>query len=84
MGDSDRDALAAAALGVAGLTILPFLASIPAVYLGRRAKRAAQAAGTSTSLATVGLLLGWVGVILGVLAALVLALVVVGAISALD
>jgi hypothetical protein len=78
MEDADRDALAGVILGVVGLFVLPLVASVPAVYFGRRARGSALADGRSTSLATVAVVLGWLGIALGVLALLGLLLVVGG------
>lgn len=54
--------------GIAGLTLLPFVASIVAVITGPMAKKQiAQTGEQGAGMATAGLVLGWIGVALGVL-----------------
>ena len=77
MSDADRESLAALILGVAGLSVLPLLASVPAVYLGRRAQRTSRETGASIRVARIATALGWLGIVLGTLAVIV-ALTIVG------
>jgi hypothetical protein len=56
--------------GVLGLTFIPFLGSIAAVILGSMAKkeiRESNGALGGDGLATVGLVLGWIGIAMGVI-----------------
>lgn len=57
-------AIASLALGIAGITILPFLGSILAVVFGVMARSELRREPTlgGEGLATAGLVLGWVGV----------------------
>ena len=55
--------------GVLGLTFIPFVGSIVAVVTGQMAKKEIQqSAGTlqGEGMATAGLVLGWIGIVLGV------------------
>lgn len=67
--------------GLLGLTFLPTIGSIVAVITGMAARkeiRAAQASGATMGgegMATAGLVLGWIGIGLSVLACCILALV---------
>lgn len=56
--------------GILGLTFLPLVGSIVAVITGNMAKKEIQASAGSLSgegLATAGSVLGWIGIVLGVL-----------------
>ena len=57
--------------GIVGLTIIPFIGSIVAVVTGPMAKKEIRASGGALGgdgLATAGIILGWIGIGLGVLA----------------
>ncbi len=55
--------------GIAGLTFIPFVASIVAVITGPIAKKQIEARGEGGSgLATAGIITGWIGIVLTVLA----------------
>lgn len=55
--------------GIAGLTVLPFVASIVAVITGPMAKKQiAQTGEQGEGMATAGTIMGWIGIALGVLA----------------
>jgi hypothetical protein len=57
--------------GILGLTFLPFIASIVAVVIGRSAKAEIAASGGALGgegLAQAGVILGWIGIGLGVVA----------------
>ncbi len=57
-------AIASLVLGIVGLTGIPFVASIIAIVLGYSARREIRERGQEgTSLATAGIILGWVGVV---------------------
>ncbi len=67
----------AVALGIAGLFVFPFLASIPAIILGRNARREIDAAGRGPrGMASAAIALGWTGVIVYGLMALVFILLI--------
>ena len=54
--------------GIAGLTVVPFIASVVAVITGHMARRQiAETGDEGGGLATAGLVMGWIGVVLGVL-----------------
>jgi len=56
--------------GIFGLTFLPFIGSVAAVWLGIKAKREIRASGgrlKGNGVATAGLIMGWLGVIVGLL-----------------
>jgi hypothetical protein len=58
-------AVAALVLGIVGVTVVPVIASIIAVVLGRRARAEIDgdpAALEGRNLATAGIVLGWVGI----------------------
>jgi Domain of unknown function (DUF4190) len=58
-------AIASLVLGIVGLTGIPFVASIVAIALGYMARSEVQETGQSGGgLATAGIILGWVGLIL--------------------
>lgn len=58
-------AIASLVLGIVGLTGIPFVASIVAIALGYMARTEMQATGQAGGgLATAGIILGWVGLIL--------------------
>lgn len=67
--------------GILGLTLFPGIGSIIAVILGMMAKkeiRAALAAGNAVGgdgMATAGLIMGWIGIALGVIACCVVGIV---------
>jgi hypothetical protein len=68
---NSTNALLCLIAGILGLTFLPFIASIVAVILGRSAKTEIAASGGALGgegMAQVGVILGWVGIGLGVLA----------------
>jgi len=71
-------AIASLVLGICSIVLcLGFLAGIPAVILGRMAKREiAEGNGTGEGLATGGLITGIIGIVLGVLWLLYIILVV--------
>ncbi|MDR0431802.1 MAG: DUF4190 domain-containing protein [Bifidobacteriaceae bacterium] len=55
-------------LGIVGLTVLPLIASIIAVVLGNKGKRAAdEGRATNRGMATAGVITGWIGIGLGIL-----------------
>jgi hypothetical protein len=75
---SSGKAVAALVLGILGLVSCGPLAAIPAIFVGRSARREIDASGgmlTGRGLASAGVVLGWIEVGLMVLGALVVALV---------
>ena len=62
-------AIAALACGIAGLTVFPLLTSFPAVVLGLMARNELRRdpALDGDGMATAGLVLGWIGVVLALL-----------------
>lgn len=78
-GETSGKAIASLVLGIGGFVIFPVVLSILAIVFGRSAKREiAQRPGLGgAGLATAGIVLGWIGVALAVLAALLIALLVV-------
>ena len=65
-------AIASLILGIAGLTVVPAIGSVLALILGYMAKRDIRQRPDEASgegLATAGIVLGWIGVVLAVLAA---------------
>ena len=72
-----RDATVSLVLGLLGILLCPLVLSVPAIIFGRRARREISTTGAGgDSMATAGIVLGWVGVALGVLG--VLAIVALG------
>lgn len=72
--------------GIASFTILPFLGSIAALVAGYAAKKEIRESNgrlTGDGLATAGLIMGWVNVALGVLAACLVVLMLTGVIGSL-
>jgi hypothetical protein len=68
---NSSNALISLIAGILGLTFLPFIASIVAVVVGRSAKtEIAASAGAlgGEGMAQAGIILGWIGIGLGVLA----------------
>jgi len=64
-------AVASLILGIAGLTVVPAIGSVLALILGYMAKRDIRQRPTETTgegLATAGVVMGWIGVVLTVLA----------------
>ena len=82
-GDTSGKAIASLVLGIGGFVIFPVVLSILAIVFGRSAKREiAERPGLGGSgLATAGIVLGWVGVALTVVAVLFVLLVVVASTS---
>jgi hypothetical protein len=82
-GETSGKAIASLVLGIGGFVILPLVLSILAIVLGRSAKREiAERPGLGGGgLATAGIVLGWIGVALVVLAVLFIVLVVVASTS---
>ena len=76
-------AIASLVLGIAGFVVLPVVCSVLAIILGTSARRelAADPSQGGHGLATAGIVLGWVGVGLAVLAVVVFALVAVAFVS---
>jgi hypothetical protein len=59
----DGSAIASRILGIAGITVIPFIASILAVILGRASIGDAYKRGErGSAIATAGVILGWIGV----------------------
>jgi hypothetical protein len=59
----DGNAIASLILGILGITVLPLIASILAVILGRASIGAARKRGErGSALAAAGVILGWIGV----------------------
>ena len=59
----DGNAIASLILGIVGITVLPFIASILAVILGRVSIGDAYKRGErGSAIATAGVILGWIGV----------------------
>ncbi|MCJ7512378.1 MAG: DUF4190 domain-containing protein [Anaerolineales bacterium] len=68
-GRTSTMALVSLIAGIVGLTILPILGSITAVitgYMARKEIRASAGAVTGSGMATAGLIMGWIGVVVGV------------------
>jgi hypothetical protein len=60
---------AALILGILGLTVVPFIASIIALVLGYKGRRAAdQGRATNRSSAVAGIITGWIGIVLWIVA----------------
>jgi uncharacterized membrane protein len=77
-GDTSGKAIASLVLGIGGFVIFPLVLSILAIVFGRLAKREiAERPGLGgAGLATAGIVLGWIGIALVVLAVLFIVLVV--------
>ena len=61
---TNRKAIASLVLGILGLTGVLFVAAIVAIAIGRGAHREIDASGASgRGLATMGIVLGWIGLI---------------------
>lgn len=82
-GETSGKAIASLVLGIGGFVIFPFVLSILAIVFGHQAKREiAQRQGLGgAGLATAGIVLGWIGVALVVLAVLFIVLVVAASTS---
>ena len=82
-GETSGKAIASLVLGIGGFVIFPVVLSILAIVFGRSAKREiAERPGLGgNGLATAGIVLGWVGVALTVVAVLFVLLVVVASTS---
>lgn len=68
------NATASLVLGIVGLVMCPLIASVPAIILGRNAKREIRAHPhelSGESQATWGIALGWIGVVLSLLGILI-------------
>ncbi|HWC13331.1 MAG TPA: DUF4190 domain-containing protein [Actinomycetota bacterium] len=64
-------AIASLVLGIVGVTGIPFVASVVAIILGYMARtEIAQRGEEGRGLATAGIILGWVGVLLAIAGAL--------------
>ncbi len=71
VGRTNGKAIASLVLGIIGVTGIPFVASIVAIILGYMARREiAERGEEGRGLATAGIILGWVGVVLVVAGAL--------------
>jgi uncharacterized membrane protein len=77
-GETSGKAIASLVLGIGGFVIFPVVLSILAIVFGRSAKREiAERPGLGgAGLATAGIVLGWIGVALTVIAVLFVVLVV--------
>jgi magnesium-transporting ATPase (P-type) len=82
-GETSGKAIASLVLGIGGFLIFPVVLSILAIVFGRSAKREiAERPGLGgAGLATAGIVLGWIGVALTVIAVLFVMLVVVASTS---
>jgi len=82
-GETSGKAIASLVLGIGGFVIFPFVLSVLAIVFGRQAKREiAERPGLGgAGLATAGIVLGWIGVALVVLAVLFIVLVVAASTS---
>ena len=82
-GETSGKAIASLVLGIGGFLIFPVVLSILAIVFGRSAKREiAERPGLGgAGLATAGIVLGWIGVALTVIAVLFVVLVVVASTS---
>lgn len=68
---SSTTAIISLVSGILGLTLLPFVGSIVAVITGPMAKREIRESGGALGgegIATAGIIIGWIGIILGILA----------------
>ena len=83
IGETSGKAIASLVLGIGGFVILPLVLSILAIVFGRSAKREiAERPGLGgAGLATAGIVLGWIGVAMTVIAVLFVVLVVVASTS---
>lgn len=71
-GRTNGKAIASLVLGIVGVTGIPFVASVIAIILGHMARREiAQHGEEGRGIATAGIVLGWVGVLLAVAGALI-------------
>ena len=80
-GQASTNTMAVLALvaGISGFTFLPLLGSIAAVIMAPMARREIARTGEQgATLATFGLVLGWVGLILAAIAAVIFALLIAG------
>lgn len=69
----DGNAVASLILGILGITVIPLICSILAVILGRASIRDAHKRGERRSaMATAGVILGWIGVAVPVVLAILL------------
>ena len=72
----DGNAVASLILGILGITVIPFILSILAVILGRASIGDAYKRGErGSAMATAGVILGWIGVVVPVVAVVFLAFV---------
>jgi hypothetical protein len=82
-GETSGKAIASLVLGIGGFVIFPVVLSILAIVFGRSAKREiSERPGLGgAGLATAGIVLGWIGVALNVVAVLFVLLVVLASTS---
>jgi len=82
-GETSGKAVASLVLGIGGFVIFPFVLSILAIVFGGQAKREIRERPGlgGAGMATAGIVLGWIGVALVVLAVLFIVLVVVASTS---
>jgi asparagine N-glycosylation enzyme membrane subunit Stt3 len=82
-GETSGKAIASLVLGIGGFVIFPLVLSILAIVFGRQAKREIRERPGlgGAGLATAGIVLGWVGVALIVVAVLLFLLLVVASTS---
>ena len=72
----DGNAIASLILGILGITMIPFISSILAVILGRASIGDAHKRGERESaMASAGVILGWIGVVVPVVAVVSLAII---------
>ena len=63
------EAIAALVLGICGLLVCPFFCSIPALVMGYSARKDIDGSAgriTGRGMAVAGIVLGWIGLVLGV------------------
>ena len=72
----DGNAIASLILGIAGVTVFPFIAGVLAVILGRASIGDAYTRGErGSAMATAGVILGWIGVAVAVVLAVSLIII---------
>lgn len=82
---SNTMALVSLISGIVGLTLLPFIGSVVAVITGFMArKQIAQTGEEGSGLATAGLIMGWIGVVLGILIVILVVVAFGGMLAALS